>query len=134
MHPAGWAVFALAGLVLFYLFTQGRRLGPPVAAGVAPGRRPSVEHILAMAGLSQRAGHRDAVAAYQKARLKRRLGRTLRTSVDLDDRAFLAALAEAGSPPERLDALGGLLERLDKVDDEAALVRVVAEATRFSLE
>lgn len=135
VHPIGWATFAFAAVLLLYLFTQGRRLGPPLPSGLPAGRRAGVEHILAMAGLSQRAGHRDAVAAYQKARLKRRLGQATRTSADLDDAAFVAALArEAGAPPDKLEDLAGLLARFDRVNDDATLVRTVAEAYGFSLE
>jgi hypothetical protein len=134
LNPLGWALFALAGLVLFYLFTQGRRLGPPVPGDAPRNRRAGVEHILAIAGLAQRAGHRDAVAAYQKARLKRRLGQASRASADLDDGAFVATLGEVGVGRDKLDALADLLARLDHIGDEAALVRTVAEANRFSLE
>jgi hypothetical protein len=134
-HPLGWAALSLAALLLVYLFTQGRRLGPPTPAGAPSSRRAAVEHILAMASLAQRAGHRDAIATYQKARLKRRLGQSWRVSAELDDAAFVAGLAEQGSmAPDKVRELTDLLARLGARQDEATLVRTVAEANRFSLE
>lgn len=133
-QPLGWAVLLLTGLVLFYLFTQGRRLGPPVVVSDPHRRRAAVEHIEAMAALAQRAGHRDGVAAYQKGRLKRRLGQAWRVSAELDDAAFVGSLAEqARLTPEKAHELAELLARLDHVKDEGALVELVGAAAYFAV-
>lgn len=133
-QPLGWAVLLATAFLLFYLFTQGRRLGPPLVVADPHRRRFAVEHIQAMANLEQRAGHREGVARYQKARLKRRLGQTCRVSADLDDASFAAALSEqARLSPEKNIELRELLARFDGVKDEAALVELVEVAVRFSV-
>jgi hypothetical protein len=134
-HPLGWAALLLAGLLLVYLFTQGRRLGPAVVGLDPHRRRAAVEHIEAMANLAQAAGHRDAIARYQKARLKRRLGQTWRVSAELDDAAFVATLTEAAQlSPANAEALTALLGRFDRARDEGDLVQTVDAASRFTLE
>jgi hypothetical protein len=131
----GWAILLLTGLLLFYLFTQGRRLGPAVVLSDPHRRRAAVEHIEAMANLAQRAGHRDAVARYQKARLRRRLGQAWRVSAELDDAAFVAALGEqAQLAPAKAEVLTDLLARFERVGNESELVQLVDTASRFNLE
>lgn len=134
-NPLGWAALLFAGLIMLYLFLQGRRLGPAVAVSDPHRRRAAVEHIEAMARLSQRAGHREGVARYQKARLKRRLGQGWRVSADLDDAAFVSTLAErARLSPEKAASLAEMLAQFDHVTDESGLVQLVDAAGRFTLE
>jgi hypothetical protein len=134
-QPLGWATLLLAGLLLFYLFTQGRRLGPAIALSDPHRRRAAVEHIEAMANLAQAAGHRAAVASYQKARLKRRLGQAWRVSAEQDDAAFVASLAEAARiAPEKTESLSALLASFDRVGNESELVQLVDTASRYNLE
>lgn len=131
-RPTGWALLLAAAATLAFLFLQGRRLGPALLVADPHRRRAAAEYVLAMARLTQRAGHRAAVARYQKARLKRRLGQAWQISPDLPDDAFVERLiSQAAYPPDRLEALRRILAGLADDIAEHTLIERVAEAQAF---
>jgi hypothetical protein len=127
--PAGNAIIYSFAVVFGALLLAGRRLGAPVSLNDEKRRRPPTEHVDAIANLTRRAGHRQAILGHYRIGLKRRLGQRYRIPVSLDDEAFVAELLRY--QPE-LDASGlqHLLSRLGTTevseDEMLQLAREVA--------
>lgn len=109
--PAGRALLYSAAVVFLGIVLAGRRFGRPVPLRRPGQRRAPLEHIIALANLSRRAGHREAVLAHYHAELKRQLGQRYRISPALPDEEFVAELARI-HPDLDTEALGRLLARL----------------------
>jgi hypothetical protein len=129
--PWGWAILYAAAVGAVYLALTGRRFGRPVPLREEAGRRSSAEYLESLAGLLRRAGKSDYLRAHYRASFKRRLARLHGLNPDLDDRAYLEALADAS--PAHAGAAAEVLARLAQPGaDERALLRVVAEADRLT--
>jgi hypothetical protein len=109
--PAGRALLYSAAVIFLGIVLAGRRFGRPVPL-VRPGRRRApLEHIIALANLSRRAGHRQAVLEQYHSELKRQLGRRYRISPALPDEEYVAQMARF-RPDLDTAAFGRLLGRL----------------------
>jgi hypothetical protein len=93
--PGGQSLLAAVALILIALFLQGQRFGRPAAPVREIRRRGPLEYITALANLSRRAGHRQAVLEQFYFQLKRELGQRYRIDPTLPDGEYLAALAQA---------------------------------------
>lgn len=125
--PWGWATLYGATVLAVYLIMTGRRFGRAVPLRAETDRRSSAEYLESMAGLLRRAGRRDDILAQYRAALKRRLARAHGLSPQLDDEAFVAALAVAH--PAGAPAVADLLARMARpASDDRAALRLVAEA------
>lgn len=109
--PAGRALLYSAAVLFVALALSGRRFGPPVPLSRPGRRRAPLEHIIAVANLSRRAGHRQAVLRQYHGQLKRELGRRYRLNPTLPDDEYVAALARF-RPDLDTAALARLLGRL----------------------
>lgn len=131
--PFGRAILYTAVVLFIWLLLRGQNFGRPVPLQKDIVRRSPLEFVTAVANLSRRAGHRQAVLQDSHDRLKRRLAARYRLSPALPDDEFVAKL---GSYHPTLDeaALGDLLRRLRQTAvSEAELVQLVQEATNFEL-
>ena len=124
--PTQWK-WMLAGLVvaaLIYMFSRGRRLGPPQLSGreLPP---PRSEYVEALAGILARARDPQSVAAHLRASLRREIGRRGGLPADAPDSEFetwagrfgldedeARAVARPGSAATDLLLLGRALARL----------------------
>jgi hypothetical protein len=109
--PAGRALLYSAAVLFLGLLLAGRRFGPPVPLARPGRRRAPLEHIIAVANLSRRAGHRRAVLDQYHTELKRSLGRRYRLNPTLPDDEYVAELARF-RPDLDTDELHHLLARL----------------------
>lgn len=129
--PWGWALIYAGLVATAYVVLIGRRFGRPVALREETARRSSAEYLESMAGLLRRGRKGDYLLAHYRTALKRRLARPHSISPDLDDAAFVAALAAAR--PLDAAALTRLLAAMRQTRvGEAEMLRLIAAADRFS--
>ena len=140
--PGNWLRYTSAGRSLLYvalvifvaIALQGRRFGRPVPLPENVARRRPLEYITAIANLSRRAGHRQAVLAAYKHRLKRGLGQRYRLDPTLPDDEYVTQLAHL-NPDLDAEALKTLLIRLARPQiNENELVTLAAEAATWLKE
>jgi Domain of unknown function (DUF4350) len=129
--PWGWAGLYALLVVALYLALGGRRFGRPIPLREEVTRRSSAEYIESMADLLQRGGKRAYIQRHYLLQLKRRLARPYGISPQLSDEEFVAEYRRARSDQDA-EILQRLLARLRAGQgDDAALVRLVAEADAF---
>lgn len=130
--PMGQAILLLAAILFVGLLLRGRPFGPPVPLPDTTRRRAPLEYITAIANLSRRAGHTQAIAHDYQQRLKRRLARRYRLNPNLPHAEFVAQLATY-DPNLDADALLALLNRLSQPRlSEAELVRLATAVARWT--
>jgi hypothetical protein len=91
--PLGHALLFVVGAVFLALLLQGRTFGRPVPLPAEIKRRGPLEHVTAIANLSRKAGHRNAVMGQYYNRLKRHLGRRYSLDPSLPDTDYVRSLA-----------------------------------------
>jgi hypothetical protein len=129
--PAGQALLFVAFVALLTLVLRGRQFGRPVPLERDIIRRAPSEYITALANLSRRAGHRNAVLNQYHQRLKRRLGQRYRISPALPDQKYVSELARA-RPDLDPTALLNLLARLKKANvSENEMLQLAREASEW---
>jgi hypothetical protein len=132
--PAGRALLYSMLVILVALALSGRSFGRPLTLPEQRLRRRPIEYVSAVADLSRRAGHRQAVLADYRFRLKRELGYRYRLDPRLPDDAFAQRLAMVDAAVDA-DALLGLLARLNRPQPgEAQLVQLAKEASEWIKE
>lgn len=130
--PAGRSVVYTALMAFLFLVLQGQRFGPPVPVSKATHRRAPLEYITALANLSRRAGHRQAVLRQNHHWLKRTLGKRYRLDPTLPDDEFVDQLSKY-NPNLNAGALRGLLGRLRRSEvSEGEFVRLAADVARWT--
>lgn len=129
--PWGWATLYAAAVGAAYLALTGRRFGRPVPLAAETDRRSSAEYLESLAGLLRRAGKADYLQGHFRSAFKRRLARAYGLNPDLDDAAYLEALADV-SPAQARAAAGVLAQLAQAGADEQAILRAVAEADRIA--
>ncbi|NOX61058.1 MAG: DUF4350 domain-containing protein [Chloroflexi bacterium] len=139
-QPTLWSYFyttswgraiALAGVLsFFFLFLQGKRLGPPLPALREVQRREASEYVKAMARLKQRARQRQSVSQYRCRRFRFAIANAWHIDAGLSTHEFVAALRQSDAPPTRdqLQRIEQVLIGMDAISSEADLVRLAAEA------
>ena len=131
--PIGRSILYTTIIVFVWLLLRGRNFGRPVPLRQDIVRRSPLEYVTAVANLSRRAGHRQAVLQDAHDRLKRELSTRYRLSPTLPDDEFVENLAKF-HPSLDEEALLQLLNRLQKPNiSEAELVQLVQEATIFEI-
>ncbi|MDT8307259.1 MAG: DUF4350 domain-containing protein [Anaerolineae bacterium] len=129
--PAGQALLYSAAVLFLGVLLAGRRFGRPIPLARPGQRRAPLEHIVAVANLSRRAGHRHAVLAQVHLQLKRELGRRFRINPTLPDDEYASQLAGV-RPDLDTDELRSLLARLRNPDTgEAEMVALVRAAAAW---
>ncbi|MBV8528800.1 MAG: DUF4350 domain-containing protein [Candidatus Dormibacteraeota bacterium] len=122
--PLGIATILAVALVLVTLAVTGRRIGRPVAAGDTALVPFATTYVCAMGDLFARSRQRGMIAARYADELKRVVGEQTGVASGLDDAAFVAALAAAGT--QRSDEVASLLRRARELaaaqPDERALL------------
>jgi hypothetical protein len=132
--PSGHAMLYTAAVIFLALALTGRRFGRPVPLPKRTIRRTPLEYVTAIANLSRRAGHRQAVLRYHYQRLKRDLGKRYRLSPTLPDGEYAARLAEF-NPNVDAVALRDLLARLrKKKTNESEMIQLAAEVAAWLKE
>ncbi|MEW5871113.1 MAG: DUF4350 domain-containing protein [Chloroflexota bacterium] len=132
--PAGRSILFLALVIFLALLLQGQAFGRPVPLLQETARRPPLEYITALANLSRRAGHRQAVLRQFYQQLKRSLGRRYRISPGLPDETYVAELSLV-RPGLDAAALLSLLERLRRGQaSEKEMVQLAREASAWIKE
>lgn len=91
-HP-GQAILYTAVVLFLWLALSGTRLGPPIVFAKSEQRRAPAEHAAALANLSRRAGHQEAICHHYRHELKRTLGSRYGLSAALPDDEFTHRLA-----------------------------------------
>lgn len=132
--PSGHALLYTAAVIFAALVLGGRRFGRAVPLPKRTSRRAPLEHITAIANLSRRAGHRQAVLRYHYQQLKRGLGKRYRLSPALPDDEYATRLAEFNpnvDPQELLSLLARLQKR--KVS-ESEMIQLAAEVAAWLKE
>jgi hypothetical protein len=132
--PAGRSLLYVALVIFMAIILQGRRFGRPVPLARNSVRRAPLEHITAIANLSRRAGHRQAVLAQYKHQLKRGLGQRYRLNPTLPDDEYVAQLGRL-NPNLDTRSLRTLLDRLGRSQiGESEFVDLAAEVTTWLKE
>lgn len=132
--PTGRAFLYAAAVVFLALVARGRRLGRPLSPPAGVTRRSALEHVVAVANLRRRAGHRKAELDYYHFWLKRELGRRYRLSPALPDAEYVERLS-AYDPHLDAEKLLRLLTRLDQGDvSEEEMVALAREVSLWSKE
>lgn len=127
--PSGQSLLYTAGVIFLALLLSGRRFGRPVPLPRQKERRSPAEHVTAVADLSRRAGHRQAVAGHYRQELKRSLGRRVRVPASLADEEFVEQLGRYRPELER-NELSRLLARLrDPLLSERELLNLAQDVT-----
>ncbi len=130
--PLGQAILLFAAVLFMGLLLRGRPFGPPVPLPDTTRRRAPLEYITAIANLSRRAGHTQAVAHDYQQRLKRHLARRYRLNPNLPHAEFVEQLV-AYDPNLDADALLRLLNQLSQPRlTEAELVRLATAVARWT--
>jgi hypothetical protein len=130
--PMGQAILLLVAVLFIGLVLRGRPFGPPVPLSGESRRRAPLEYITAIANLSRRAGHTQAVAHDYQQRLKRHLARRYRLNPNLPHAEFVEQLA-AYDPNLDADALLSLLNQLSRPRlSETELVRLATAVARWT--
>jgi hypothetical protein len=129
--PVGHALLFSVVVIFLGLLIQGRGFGRPVPLPQEIRRRGAMEHVTGIANLSRRAAHRPAVMMYYHQQIKRRLGQRYRLDPNLDDQAYVEALAGYNPSLDKNELLT-LLERLKhKNISETEMVHLAAEAAKW---
>lgn len=129
--PVGHAIVFTVLLTFLVLLVQGRGFGRPVPLPQEIKRRGALEHVTGIANLSRRAAHRPAVMMHYHQQIKRKLGQRYRLDPNLDDQAYVDALAGYNPSLDR-DGLSSLLKRLRQKDiRESDMVHLAAEAAKW---
>lgn len=129
--PLGRALLFVVFAVFVTILLQGRAFGRPVPLPQEIRRRGALEHVTGVANLSRRAAHRSAVMLHYHQQVKRKLGQRYRLDPGMDDREYVNALAGYNSALNR-DELLHLLSRLKRKDiNEAEMVSLAAEASKW---
>jgi hypothetical protein len=132
--PAGRALLYSLVVILGALALSGRAFGRPLTLPERRYRRPPIEYISAVANLSRRAGHRQAVLTDYRYRLKRSLGYRYRLDPRLADHEFIQRLATVDASVDTA-ALSSLLARLNHPEpSEAQLIQMATEASQWIKE
>lgn len=132
--PAGHALLFSAVAIFVMLLLSGQRFGRPVPLPHEITRRAPLEYITAIANLSRRAGHRQAVLAQYHHRLKRQLGRRYRLDPTLPDAEYVDRLA-LYRPDLQREALTQLLARLRQSHvSEPELIQLAADVAEWTKE
>ena len=130
--PVGRSLLFIAFTVLVVFFIQGRGFGRPVPLPQEIKRRGALEHVTGVANLSRRAAHRSAVMMHYHQQIKRKLGQRYRLDPNMDDREYVNALEGYNSSLDK-DGLLNLLSRLKHRDlNEAQMVHLAAEASKWT--
>lgn len=130
--PAGQAILYTFGVTFVWLLLSGRRFGRPVPLKSSRARRAPAEHARALANLSRRAGHKEAVREYYRHRLKTQLGYRYGLSAAIPDEAYLERL-ESARPNLDSDRLSALLHELSREDlSDAQLLRLSQEVNQWT--
>ena len=131
--PIGRSILYTIAVVFVWLLLRGRNFGRPVPLRQDIVRRSPLEYVTAVANLSRRAGHRQAVLRDTHDRLKRRLSTRYRLSPTLPNDEFVEKLAQYQPSLDKVTLLD-LLTRLQKQNiSESELVQLVQEATNFEM-
>jgi hypothetical protein len=129
--PVGRSLLFIAFAVFIVFFLQGRSFGRPMPLPQEIRRRGALEHVTGVANLSRRAAHRSAVMLHYHQQIKRKLGQRYRLDPDMDDREYVDALAGYNSSLNEGE-LFSLLTRLKHKDiNEAQMVHLAAEASKW---
>jgi len=132
--PAGRSLLYAVVVIFLALLLQGRSFGRPVPLPAETTRRGPLEYITALANLSRRAGHRDAVLEQYRHELKRELGRRYRLDPGLPDEEYVARLAQV-RPGMDAEALLSLLRRLRQPQvSESQMVQLARETAEWLKE
>ena len=127
--PIGLAAALAAALAVVFLAVNGRRVGRAVAAADTSAAPSATTYVAAMGELFARSRHRGMIAGRYATELKRSLGALTGVAPQLDDAAFVAALAATGEP--RAAEVGALLARARQLEarqpDERALLRLARD-------
>ena len=127
--PLGVAAILAVALVLVTLAITGRRVGRPMPATDTALVPSATTYVSAMGDLFARSRQRGMIAARYADELKRVVGEATGVAAGLDDAAFVAALAAAGS--ERSADVAALLGRARALaaahPDERALLRLARD-------
>jgi hypothetical protein len=127
--PVGQSFLLMAAVVFVAMVLRGRRFGRPVPLPNEISRRAPLEYITALANLSRRAGHRQAVLQDYRQRLKKHIGQRYHLDPATPDEEFMARLA-AYNPSYDLSDLRILLKKLASTAvSEADLVQTTAEVS-----
>ena len=134
--PLGIAALLAVALVLVTLAITGRRVGRPMAADNTALVPSATTYVSAMGDLFARSRQRGMIAARYADELKRVVGEATGVAPGVDDAAFVAALAAAGS--ERSAGVAALLRRARDLaaaqPDERALLRLARDVAAAERE
>jgi hypothetical protein len=129
--PIGRSLLFVVFAVFIAILIQGRGFGRPVPLPQEIKRRGALEHVTGIANLSRRAAHRPAVMLHYHQQLKRKLGQRYRLDSGMEDQEYANALA-GYNPSLNKDELLNLLKRLQRKDvNEAEMVSLAAEASKW---
>jgi hypothetical protein len=129
--PLGHALLFVVGAVFLALLLQGRAFGRPVPLPGELKRRGPLEHVTAIANLSRKAGHRNAVMGQYYSYLKRHLGRRYSLDPSLPDADYVKTLA-GYNPALDQTALLRLLQRLSQKNlGEDEMIQLAAQASAW---
>lgn len=127
--PIGVAAALAVALLLTALAVTGRRIGRPAAASDTVAVPSATAYVAAMGDLFARSRQRGMIATRYAEELKRVLGAATGVASSLDDDAFVAALAAAGS--DRAPQVATLLRRARELasgrPDERALLQLARD-------
>lgn len=127
----GQAILYTFGVAFVWLLLSGRRFGRPVPLANRQSRRAPAEHARALANLSRRAGHKHAVRAYYRQRLKTELGYRYGLSAATPDEDYLERLASARPSLDR-ERLRRLLQELAQENlSDAQLLKLSQEVNEW---
>jgi hypothetical protein len=129
--PLGHALLFVVAAVFLTLLLQGRAFGRPVPLPGEIKRRGPLEHVTAIANLSRKAGHRNAVMRLYYSRLKRHFARRYSLDPSLPDTDYVRTLA-GYNPAIDQSALLHLLHRLAQKDlGEDEMIQLAAKAAEW---
>jgi hypothetical protein len=111
----GQAVLYAAAVCFVWLLLTGTRFGRPLVVAANKRRRMPAEHAIALAKLSRRAGHNEAVRDRYRRDLKNHLGRRYGITSVLRDEEFLRHIVAARPDLDEMK-LKSLLEALRRDD------------------
>lgn len=129
--PIGRSLLFIIAVVFFALLLRGWAFGRPVPLPKDIRRRSVMEHIVAIANLNRRAGHRKYVLQDYRRQLKRQLGQRYRLDPSLDDAVYVDQLAQYNPSIDHV-ALLSLLNRLNSGKaSETEMVQLASQAARW---
>lgn len=129
--PMGRSLLFVVGVGFVTLLLRGWAFGRAVPLPKDLRRRGVMEHIVAMANLSRRAGHRKHVLKEYHRQLKRHLGQRYRLDTGLADALYVETLAKYNPSIDQADLLD-LLTRLNSGKaSEAELIHLASRAAKW---